>query len=85
MEKLIHKDFIKTSQLFIDQTDVDKWKQKIIAGEKILVYLQQKGAEYYIIDGNHRYHAYVQLGYREIPCEILSSKELTKYIFRRRL
>jgi hypothetical protein len=52
---------------------VERYKQKIENGEKIapIIVVKHPTREVYaVLDGHHRYHAYVELGRKEIDCAL---------------
>ncbi len=57
----------------VSRLGVDIYKQKIAAGEKInpvIVVKHPRKDLYAVLDGHHRYYAYLELGYREIECAL---------------
>ncbi len=52
---------------------VEKYKQKIEEGEKlspVIVVKHPRFDLYAVLDGHHRYYAYLELGWKEIVCAL---------------
>jgi hypothetical protein len=57
----------------VSREGVDGYKQKIRSGEKIapvIVVKHPKFEKYAVLDGHHRYYAYLELGKREVDCAL---------------
>ena len=57
----------------VSREGVDGYKQKIKKGEKIapvIVVKHPKFEKYAVLDGHHRYYAYLELGKKEVNCTL---------------
>lgn len=57
----------------VSREGVEGYKQKIKNGEKIapiIVVKHPKFKKYAVLDGHHRYYAYLELGKREVDCAL---------------
>lgn len=57
----------------VTREGVDRYKKKIKNGEKIaplIVVRHPKFHKYAVLDGHHRYYAYLELGKKEVNCAI---------------
>jgi ParB-like nuclease domain len=57
----------------VTREGVDGYKQKIKSGEKIaplIVVKHPKFDKYAVLDGHHRYYAYLELGKKEVDCAL---------------
>lgn len=72
---------IKSSQLYVWRSGVNKWRRRIGDGERpfILVDYSDIWKENRILDGHHRLTAYEELGIKDIPVIDKNGKVTNKY------
>jgi phage N-6-adenine-methyltransferase len=71
--RLIRTDGGTQSRVMIDWTTVADYAEFLAVGTQLPpVIVFHDGAEYWLADGFHRYHAYMQLGLAEVDAEVRS-------------